>query len=143
MAALRRIATAFLLLFVSLVHSEEPASPHLRVIEEFIAAFNAHDSSAMAVLVADDVEWLSIAGDKVAVETKGKPALVSSMDAYFKSCPTCQSALSGIISTPDRVSAVEIASWQGTTGPSSQRGLSVYEFSAGLIHRVYYFPAEK
>jgi hypothetical protein len=97
----------------------------------------------MAALVADDVDWLSISGDKVVVEARGKSALIARMEAYFISCPTCQSALSGTISTPDRISTVEIASWQGKSGPRSQRGLSVYEFSEGLIHRVYYFPVEK
>jgi hypothetical protein len=143
MTTSRILAIAFALLLAPLVHSEEPASSHLRTVEQFIVAFNAHDSGAMAGLVTDDVAWLSIAGDKLAVETSSKSELVASMDAYFKSCPTCQSVLSRTISTPDRVSAIEIASWQGKAGPRSQRGLSVYEFSAGLIRRVYYFPAEK
>jgi hypothetical protein len=142
MTASKIIATMLALLFAPLVHADEPASSHIDSIEQFIAAFNAHDSGAMARLVTDDIAWLSIANGSVAAETKGKDELISSMDAYFKSCPTCQSALSGVISTPGRVSAVEVATWQGKTGPRSQRSLSVYEFSEGLIHRVYYFPAE-
>lgn len=65
------------------------------------------------------------------------------MDAYFKSCPTCRSELSGVIATQDRVSAAEIVSWQANSGPKSQRRLSVYEFSDGVIRGVYYFAAEK
>lgn len=142
MRTCRILVAAFVLLFAPLAYSESGSS-HLRTVEQFIAAFNAHDSGAMAGLVTEDVAWLSIAGDKVGIETSGKSELVASMDAYFKSCPTCQSVLSGTISTAGRVSAVEIASWQGKAGLKSQRGLSVYEFSEGLIHRVYYFPAEK
>ncbi len=139
----RVLAIVLLVFCAPLVHSQEPASRHIQTVEKFIAAFNAHDSSAMAGLVAEDVDWLSIDGDKVDIETRGKSALVESMNAYFKSCPTCQSTLSGAISTPGRVSVVEIANWQGSTGPRSQRGLAVYEFSESLIRRVYYFAAEK
>jgi hypothetical protein len=96
----------------------------------------------MAEFVADDVSWLSITGEDVAVQVTGKSELVSSMNAYFESCPSCRSELSGIISTSDRVSAVELVSWQGERGSMSQRSIAVYEFSQGLIQRVYYFPAE-
>ena len=137
------ILVAIALFFTLSSHSKEPSSPQLLTIEQFIAAFNAHDSGAMAELVTDDVTWLSIAGDRVATEAKSKSELVSGMDAYFKSCPTCQAAVSATISTPTRVSAVEIASWREKTEPRSQQSLSVYEFSNGLIHRVYYFPSEK
>lgn len=143
MASSRIIAIAFLLFFAPLVCSEEPAPSHSRTVDRFIAAFNAHDSNAMAALVTDDVEWLSISADKIAVETKGKSKLVASMDAYFKSCPTCRSTISETITTPARVSAIEVASWKGKDGEKSQKGLSVYEFSGDLIRRVYYFPVEK
>ena len=108
-----------------------------------MAAFNAQNSSAMAAFVAEDVEWLSIEGNKIALESQGKSSLITGMDAYFSSCPSCQSALVEAISTPGRISAVEIASWQGEAGAMSQKAISVYEFSDGLIQRVYYFPAEK
>ncbi|MCA1798061.1 MAG: nuclear transport factor 2 family protein [Xanthomonadaceae bacterium] len=117
-------------------------SNNVRTVERFIAAFNAHDSGAMGALVADDVAWLNITGEDVTVVVKGKSELVASMNDYFEACPTCQSVLFGTISTPDRISAIEIASWQGTTGLRSQRSISVYEFSESLIQRVYYFPSE-
>ena len=142
MALLRVFALAVFLTFSPLVYSGESDSPHLRTVEQFVAAFNAQDSGAMAALVTDDIEWVSIAGSEVAIETSGKKQLVSSMDVYFKSCPTCRSSLSGFIASAERVSAMEVASWQGKTGPKSQSSFSVYEFSGGLIRRVYYFPAE-
>lgn len=142
MTILRILSLTAFLVFTPLVYSEDSVSPHLRTVEQFVAAFNVQDSGAMAALVTDDVEWLSIAGSEVAIETSGKKQLVSSMDAYFKSCPTCRSTLSGPIASAERVSAIEVASWQGKTGAKSQSSLSVYEFSGGLIRRVYYFPAE-
>lgn len=130
------------LFYGAFVHSEEPVAHNIDTVERFVAAFNAHDSEAMARLVSDDVAWLSITGNDVDVEVTGKNELVASMTAYFKSCPTCQSELSGIISTSGRVSAIEITRWQGNSGEKSQRSISVYEFSDGMIQRVYYFSSE-
>ncbi len=135
-------AIMLLLLCSPCAHAQESVASNVPTVERFIAAFNAHDSAAMGALVADDVAWLTIAGEEVVVEVKGKSELVTSMNAYFESCPTCQSELSGIISTPDRVSAIEIASWQSKSGSKSQRSISVYEFAEGMIQRVYYFPSE-
>ena len=136
------LAIMLLLLCSPCAHAQESVASNVPTVERFIAAFNEHDSAAMGALVADDVAWLSVTGEEVVVEVKGKGELVASMNAYFESCPTCQSALSGIISTADRVSAIEIASWQGKSGSKSQRSISVYEFSEGMIQRVYYFPSE-
>lgn len=132
-----------LCLIVAPASAETSATSHVKTIDRFIAAFNAQSGEAMAALVTDDVQWLAIDGDTVAVETNGKVALMSAMARYFQSCPTCRSKLAGTIASNDRVSAIEVASWQGKDGPRTQRGISVYEFSGGLIRRVYYFPSEK
>lgn len=134
---------ALLLILTPDVQANDQMPDNVNTVEQFVAAFNAQDSNAMASLVVDDIEWLSIVGNKVIVEVKGKHNLIKSMNDYFKSCSTCKSALSEIVSTKSRVSAVEIASWQGNNGPKSQRAISVYEFSGGMISRVYYFQAEK
>lgn len=113
------------------------------IVREFVAAFNAHDSIAMSKFVAEDVQWLSISGDSVSIETDGKSVLISAMDSYFQSCQTCRSHIREIIASSERVSAIEEAAWEGRDGPRTQRSLSVYEFSGKLIRRVYYFPAER
>lgn len=143
MTIFRVFTAAFLLVMAQPIYADEITSSHLRTVEDFIAAFNVQDSRAMAAYVAEDFEWLSIEGDKIALESLGRNSLIASMDAYFSSCPSCQSVLLEAISTPGRISAIEVASWQGEAGPRSQRAISVYEFSDGLIQRVYYFPAEK
>lgn len=121
----------------------EPEPRQVQVVKDFVAAFNSHDSGAMANLVTEDVQWLSVDGDEVSVETEGKGALVSAMDDYFSACATCQSRVVSIIASGTRVSAVEEASWTGESGPRSQRAVSVYELSGDRIRRVYYFPAGK
>lgn len=143
METFKKLSIAILLMYVSAAHSAGPASPQVAVVKQFIAAFNKHDSSAMANFVIDEIEWLSINGEKISTETKGKDELIKTVDSYFKSCPSCRTRLTNIASTPNRVSAIEIASWQGKNGSKSQRSISVYEFSGELISRVYYFPAEK
>jgi hypothetical protein len=128
--------------WASFMHEKESGVSLEHTVQRFVEAFNRRDSAAMADFVADDVSWLSITGADVAIQVTGKSELVSSMNAYFESCPSCRSELSGIISTSDRVSAIEVASWQGESGPRSQSSIAVYEFSQGLIQRVYYFPSE-
>ena len=123
--------------------SQTPEAEHVQTVRGFIAAFNAHDVDTMAKFVAEDVQWVSVSAASVSIETEGKAALVAAMNDYFQSCPTCTSELAEVIASRDRVSAIEVASWQDKNGPRTQRGISVYEFSGALIKRVYYFPAEK
>lgn len=122
--------------------ADEPKSNETRV-RDYVAAYNAKDLDGMLSMVTDDIQWLSVDGDKVAVETKGKDQLRESMAAYFKSAPSAKSELEWIQLTRSRAAALERASWQTKNGKKSQTSLSVYEFRRGLIARVYYYPAEK
>ena len=118
------------------------SSNKLEVVREFLDAFNAHDAAALSVLVADDVQWLSVRGSEISIELEGRADLVAAMREYFTSCPTCRSEITGELSSSERVSVVEVASWVGSNGPRSQQSMAVYEFSGSLIQRVYYFPEE-
>jgi hypothetical protein len=114
-----------------------------QIVYSYIAAFNARDIDAMLEMVTDDVQWLSISGDKITVEAKSKEVLRTTMVEYFKSCASCRSRLGHTFSSNNRVSALEVAIFQTSKGVQEQRSVSLYEFSNGLIKRVYYFPAEK
>ncbi|MBA3297772.1 MAG: nuclear transport factor 2 family protein [Acidobacteria bacterium] len=135
-----------LALALSLVVAQ-PAIPqtpdHAAIVRRFVDAFNARDIAAMLALATDDVEWASVDGVKVTVETAGKEALRASMTSYFKSCPTCRSTVDIKAVTANRAVAIETASWTAASGPRSQHGLSVYEFKDGHIRRVYYYPVER
>lgn len=111
-------------------------------VQAFIEAFNARDIDLMLALADENIQWLSVAGTKILVETEGKAPLRESMVRYFRSCPTCKSSLEWIKTAGNRVTAMERASWSGKSGAKSQSGLSVYEFRGDKILRVYYFPAE-
>jgi ketosteroid isomerase-like protein len=126
----------------SLAAESAPDAPQQQV-RRFVAAFNAQDVDAMLELTHAEIEWFSIDGDKLGVETRGRVALRTYMLGYFKSCPSCRSKLTQMAHTATRVSAIEVASWQGKEGRRTQRGMAVYEFQDGLIRRVYYFPSEQ
>jgi uncharacterized protein (TIGR02246 family) len=114
-----------------------------RKVRDYVAAYNERDIDAMLRMVTDDIQWISVDGDKISVETRGKKQLRESMAAYFKSSPTAKSELEWVQATRSRVAALERASWESKGGKRSQASLSVYEFRRGLISRVYYYPAEK
>ena len=112
-------------------------------VRDYVSAFNDRAIDTMLAMVSDDIQWLSVDGDKISVETQGKPKLRESMAAYFKANPSAKSELQWVQVTASRVAAMERASWQSQSGPRSQAGLCVYEFRDGLISRVYYYPVEK
>ena len=111
-------------------------------VRDYVTAFNEQNIDSMLSMVADDIQWLSVVGDKITVETQGKPQLRKSMAAYFKSTKS-KSELEWVQTTASRVAALERVSWQDKSGKKSQASLSVYEFRGGLISRVYYYPVEK
>ena len=111
-------------------------------VREFVEAFNSRKIDKMLELADESIQWLSIDGVKISVETEGKNALRESMEKYFRACPTCKSSLEWVQIAGSRVTAKEKASWMGKNGPREQSGLSVYEFRNGKILRVYYFPAD-
>ncbi len=114
----------------------------IAVVRKFVDAFNAHDAAAMAAMVVDDVRWLSVSDRSALLELEGKEALTTAMEDYFSSCSSCRSEIYGMTASNERVSVVEVASWDSNDGPKSQQSIAVYEFTGSLIQGVYYFPAE-
>lgn len=115
----------------------------MEIVQNYVAAFDAQDTSAMMNMVTDDVQWLNIDGETIVKNTNSKEELREAMMDYFKSCSTCKSRLAQVFSTGSRVSALEVVSFQSRNGPEEERSVSLYEFSGSLISRVYYFPSDK
>ena len=140
-----------ILLFISLTilltsasaNDNAVAKTQEQVVRNFVSAFNEKDLKTMLLLVTEDVQWASINGDKIILETKNKRELQQTMTAYFKSASSSQSTIANISSTGSRVSATEVSSFELKHKVHKQHSLSVYEFSDQLIKRVYYFPSEK
>jgi hypothetical protein len=113
-------------------------------VRGFVEAFNSRNIDGMLALAADNIQWLSVDGPKVTLETEGKDPLRSSMAKYFQQCPTCKSDLLWLKTAGSRVTAHERATWTNKAGATvSQSSLSVYELKDGRIVRVYYFPVER
>ncbi|MGM7319144.1 nuclear transport factor 2 family protein [Idiomarina sp. ST10R2A5] len=139
---MRHLASCFMLFCVVLSAPGLAASERSEQVKGFVAAFNAHNAELMSQYVTDDIQWLSVNGDRIAVETSGKTELIEAMDGYFKSCASCQSEVTDLTVLGNRVSTVEEASWRQNGELRSQKSLAIYEFNNSLIRRVYYFPAE-
>jgi len=121
--------------------ADEPKTNEQRV-RDYVTAFNERKIDQMLAMVTDDVQWLTVEGDKISVETAGKEPLRESMTKYFKSTTT-KSTLEWVQPSKARVAALEKASWESKSSPRAQSSLSIYEFRGALIARVYYYPAEK
>ena len=118
---------------------ENTAPQQVKVIEQFIAAFNNHDAAAMMAYVSDDVLWMSVADDKVSVETRGRDALQTAMSAYFRSTANVRSVTEDHVISGDVVSLRERVFWGPENRQSNQQALAVYHVRNNKIHRVWYF----
>ena len=117
------------------------AEPHA-LITSYVDHFNSRDLDALLALAHEDVEWLSVNGAEVTVETRGKEALRASLTSYFASCPSCRSTVEVYQSVGPYVSTVEHAEWKTGAGETKrQSSLAVYELADGLVRRVWYYPA--
>lgn len=125
------------------LRADETPTTNEERVRAYVSAFNHRDIDSMLAMVSDDIQWLSVVGDTILVETESKPSLKESMAAYFKSMPSAKSELEWVQMSASRVAALERASWESKSGPKSQASLCVYEFRDGLISRVYYYPVEK
>ena len=124
---------------VTLASGPDPLS----VVEKFNIAFNAHDPEKMLECVADDIEWLSVAGPAISVEAKGRSALQEAMQGYFASVPSARSEVESSMVTGVYVTVRERAFWRVGQKEKSQCSLAVYEVRSGKIRRVWYYPAEE
>ncbi|MEL6449403.1 MAG: nuclear transport factor 2 family protein [Pseudomonadota bacterium] len=120
-------------------HADDPKSA---IVYEFLAAFNAQDATRMGAMVTEDIKWLSVSDATASIEVEGRSNLVAAMEGYFSSCPSCRSTISRMMPSRDRVSAIEVATWESEGGLKSQQSMAIYEFSGEKIAAVYYFPAE-
>lgn len=120
-----------------------PASTPEALVRGMLAAFNAHDVARMLTFVATDVRWLTIDGDKVAVEASGAVQLEQSMTRYFRSIPSSRSELTSLSVSGPFVTTVEAAQWQAAGQARRQCSVAIYEIREGTIKTVWYFPAHR
>lgn len=49
----------------------ETPTPNEQRVRDYVSAFNAREIDTMLGMVSDDIQWLSVVGDKIIVETQG------------------------------------------------------------------------
>lgn len=142
MAAKWVLFACLTLVHVDAFSDDQSGDSRVAVVSEFLAAFNAQDAAGMGTLVTEDIKWLSVANGETSIEVEGRSSLVTAMAGYFSACPSCRSSISKMMPSRDRVSVIEVASWESDGVRKSQQAMAVYEFSGSKIAAVYYFPAE-
>jgi len=115
--------------------------PKAKLVKSFVDIFSQHDLTGLLALTHAEVEWLTIDGSSVLVETRGQEALAASLRKYFEGCPTCRSTVDVSSVNGNFVSAIETAHWQSKGKERAQASLSVYEILDGKVRRVWYYPA--
>ncbi len=127
------------LLAMMLLSCSAHASDNVSVVQQFVAAFNAHDVDAMMSVASNDVRWMSISGSEISVEAAGKAQLAASMEDYFESLPSARAEVRSSIASGPFVHTVEKASWTSDGIENSGCGAATYEFADGKIVNVWYF----
>lgn len=123
--------------------AQELASGPKGVVIHPLAAFNAHDVDRMLDACADDIMWMMVGADEIAVEARGAEALREGMAGYFESVPSASSVLRSAVESGPFVVTVEEARWQSGGERKSQCSAAVYEVREGKIHNVWYFPSHE
>ncbi|MEP3421359.1 MAG: nuclear transport factor 2 family protein [Erythrobacter sp.] len=128
-----------------LAHSEDSGSVTEReVVSAYVEAYNERDLEAMLALMHDEVQWLSVEGDSVAVFANGKADLASQMRDYMASPLATESEIDAGVTDGNFVAVREIARWNNAAGEQrEQSALAVYEIEGGLVRRVWYYPTTR
>lgn len=131
-----------LLIVISTTNVHAKTSEQSSIISAYSAAWNAKDLPKMAALMHPEIEWLSVEGAKISIETKGKDELLSALEKWFLSPNLPKGSLRDWSINGNFIAVTETASWLDKTNQSqSQSSLTVYELKDKLIRRVYYYPS--
>ena len=113
------------------------------LIRRYVDAFNRHDVDATVGCVDTAFRWYNIAADSMQLTMRGRETQRPGLARYFKAFPDVHSDISGLAVNGPWVMVREQVRWTGAKGRAENVAFAVYEVRAGLIRRVYYFPAER
>ena len=119
------------------------AADGTETVRLFVKAFNHQDISGMLDLVAPDMRWMSISGQKITIETATQTELGNAMSGYFKSASGITSEIRFLSESGNFVYALEEAFWSVDDVEKSQCSMAVYELAEGKIQHVWYFPSHQ
>lgn len=114
----------------------------LAVVEAYVAAFNRHDAAAASALLAPDLQWLAIAGDRIELEASGREAMRQSLQSYFQATPDVRSEVQSLARGQQRVAVYECVAWREGSARQQRCAHGLYQVQGGLIQRAWFWPAE-
>ena len=111
------------------------------LVNAYFKAYNAHNVERMLAIVTDDIRWMSVDGNSIALEADGKESLGDAMLAHFARSPSTRSEVRDISALGDFVTVIEAAMRDSNSATGAQCAIAVYQFSEGLIANVWYYAA--
>lgn len=113
----------------------------IKTVREFMDVFNEGNLEKMLTYTAKDIEWLSVAGQKINIEAAGQDALKKSLEGYFKGTEIGKSTMETAYQSGRFVTVRERVRWKSKSGEDkTQASIAVYEFEGEKIKRVWYYP---
>lgn len=113
-----------------------------KLVQAYVAAFNRHDAAAAASLLAPDLQWLAIDNGQTNIEAAGRASMQQWLQNYFASVPDVRSEVETFARGTERVAVYECVSWRDAGVRQRRCAHGVFELRAGLIHRVWFWPAQ-
>lgn len=134
---------ALLLTLLLIVSSNVEADDYTKTVKFFVSAFNAKNIDDMLSATTPDVQWMSVAGHTLSIETRNQVSLKASMQGYFNSVPSARSTIEQIRQSGPFVYTLERASWESKGVTAAQCSMAVYEFAEDKIKHVWYFASHE
>lgn len=121
-----------------------PTTPEAIALRAYYDALNRHDAAATAAFCAENLQWLSVDGDKVGTDASSRAQLLEWLTGNFKSRPTVRAEVVTLDQAGPFLTVRERASWDDNAGQRvSQQAMAFYEIRDARIQRVWYFPSVK
>jgi predicted SnoaL-like aldol condensation-catalyzing enzyme len=127
------------ILFLFVSQPTRPAATAEDVVRKLYADFNTHSADALVANVAENILWMTIADDKIAMEASGREPLTASMTRYFKSTPTVQSTIESLMAAGDFVTVHERVRWRVNGAEKTQSAVAVYKIKESKVAAVWYY----
>ena len=137
-----KLLTFLICLFIISVAEAAQSEAELKVMA-FVTAFNEQDVDAMLSLATENVVWMSVTGESIAVEAKGSGNLKAAMQDYFTGHPGSYSKIKQIQSSGTWVTTLEHAGRKIDGEFKGRCAYAMYQLNDGMIESVWYFSSHK
>ncbi len=140
---MKRVCISVCLFIAVLANADAAISDQEKLVRNFVAAYNAHDASAMMNFVSADIRLIYVSRNVSATEADNKIHLHGILVQYFANFPDSRSEIEDISVTGRFVSTRERAFWSENGEDKTQFAVAVYEICNDLICAVWYYPPQR